>query len=1068
LIVKLSLARAGCKGVRSWLSSLRARLLLIVLVAVIPAFLLAIWAGLEHRRHEVVAAQERALTLARQLADEQEQLIEGARHLLVSLSGVPALLRHETQACDAILAEALTRIGHPYTNLVAVKPNGDAFCTALPKGEPVNLADRAYVRRALERREFAESEYLVGRFSGKPILSLAYPAIDGTGAVRAVIVAGLDLRWLGETLARSVLPTGAAVGVIDRNGNLLARHAESEKERGEWMGKPGPSPIIAAIRTREREGIVSGPGVDRVPQIFAFTRLRGREWELGSWVYVGIPVSTIFAVANRLLAWQLAGLSVAAALTIVVAHVFGHAFLTRRMDVLAAAAGRLGAGDLRARTGLPHDTGTLGELAHAFDEMADALERDREALWGEHARLVETLESISDGFITLDGQWRFTYVNASAERLLRFKRGDALGKSLWGLFPDAVGSPFGEAFRRAMREHVSMSVEAFYPPLGGWFEARAFPTPDGLTVYVRDISARKVAEEALTWQASTSAAFAEVGRALLDPGPAEEAFQALLRQAQQLTGSASGFVAYVDARTGHLVKPTMTPEVWDRCEVPGEEIAFRERRGLWGWVLTNRLPLLTNDARRDPRASGTPDGHIPLHRILAAPATLGETAVGLVAVANAERDYTERDLAFVERLAALLAIAIQRKRAEDEIEQHREARMQSEKLAVMTELLAGVAHELNNPLSVIVGHAQILRRTAGDERLLNRANKLVGAAERCARLVKNFLAIARRHPVERQEVQLNDVAREAVELLGFQLRLDNVEVSFELAENLPPLAADPHQLHQVVVNLVTNAHHALRTAPPPRRLTLATGCDRDAGRVWLEVADSGHGIAPENEARLFEPFFTTKPVGEGTGLGLPICKGIVESHGGTIRLVRSAGGEGTVFRVELPVTAAPTAAARSPETESPAALRSVKVLVVDDEPDLSEMLADVLKTYGHEVDTAPNGVVALETLGSRSYDLILSDIRMPELDGPGLYREVARRDPMMSSRFIFLTGDTLGSETRAFIEESAVPTIKKPFAVDEILRVMQETIKRSDGARQRPEPPVDAVSAPGREPCSPL
>jgi len=121
------------------------------------------------------------------------------------------------------------------------------------------------------------------------------------------------------------------------------------------------------------------------------------------------------------------------------------------------------------------------------------------------------------------------------------------------------------------------------------------------------------------------------------------------------------------------------------------------------------------------------------------------------------------------------------------------------------------------------------------------------------------------------------------------------------------------------------------------------------------------------------------------------------------------------------------------------------------------MLADLLKTFGHEVHTAPNGVAALETLGSRSYDLILSDIRMPELDGPGLYREVARRDPMMSNRFIFLTGDTLGSETRAFIEESGVPTIKKPFAVDEILRVMQETIKRSDGARQRPEPPGDAV-----------
>jgi PAS domain S-box-containing protein len=369
-----------------------------------------------------------------------------------------------------------------------------------------------------------------------------------------------------------------------------------------------------------------------------------------------------------------------------------------------------------------------------------------------------------------------------------------------------------------------------------------------------------------------------------------------------------------------------------------------------------------------------------------------------------------------------------------------EARRQTEKLVAMGELLAGVAHELNNPLSAVLGQAFLLRQAAGEGPLATRADRITQAAERCARIVKNFLALAREYPPERQEVRLDQVVREAVELLAYPLRMDNVEVRLDLAGDLPVLWADTHQLHQVVVNLVTNAHHALRQTERPRRLTIATGAGPAPSRVWLEVSDTGPGISPEIQARIFEPFFTTKPPGQGTGLGLSLCRGIVEAHGGSVQ-VESLPGRGATLRVELPVHAPPVAA-RLLQPEAPSSsIRGRAILVVDDETEVAGVLAEMLAADGHQVETAPDGAVALEKLGQRTYDLILSDLRMPRHDGPGLYRELERRHPQLLPRLVFLTGDTLGVEIRSFLEETGAPSLTKPFALEEIRRIVERVLR---------------------------
>ena len=386
-----------------------------------------------------------------------------------------------------------------------------------------------------------------------------------------------------------------------------------------------------------------------------------------------------------------------------------------------------------------------------------------------------------------------------------------------------------------------------------------------------------------------------------------------------------------------------------------------------------------------------------------------------------------------------------RLQAEAQVQRQREALFQSEKLATMGQLLAGVAHELNNPLSVVMGQAALLQHVIRDTRQAEQAAKIVQAAERCARIVQNFLALARQQPPERHSVDVNQVVREVVELVAYPLRIDNVDVRFALAPDLPVVWGDAHQLHQVVVNLVTNAHQAMREVAGPRHLTLATGMDAEGQQVWLEVGDTGPGVAAAAQEHIFEPFVTTKPPGMGTGLGLSLCQEIVAEHGGTIRLGQ-AGPQGAVFRVTLPVEAPHGAALEETPPAGVPTIRGKRVLVVDDEPGIAGVVAEVLALDGHAVDTVVHGGAALAKVRVQPYDLILSDIRMPEVDGPSFYRELARRDPKLLPRLIFMTGDTLSASTREFLEQTRVPCVRKPFTLAEIRAIVQRTLQALEEA----------------------
>jgi PAS domain S-box-containing protein len=383
--------------------------------------------------------------------------------------------------------------------------------------------------------------------------------------------------------------------------------------------------------------------------------------------------------------------------------------------------------------------------------------------------------------------------------------------------------------------------------------------------------------------------------------------------------------------------------------------------------------------------------------------------------------------------------------AEQELTRQRDALHQSEKLSALGSLLAGVAHELNNPLTVVVGRAMQLEDAAASARDRERAQQIRLAAERCTRIVRTFLAMARRQPSARRETDVNAVVRGALELLGYMLRSGDVQLELNLAPALPQVLADADQLSQVFLNLVTNAQQAMAASPGPRRLTVATRAE--GGRVVVEVADNGPGVAPELAGRIFEPFFTTKAVGEGTGVGLAVSLGIVQAHGGSLELA-AAPPPGARFVVGLPALASDRQAAQAatPRQALPRA-RPQRILVVDDEAEIAHFLRDVLEGAGHRVSLAADGREALRRHAQQDFDLVITDLKMPVMDGPALHRELLQRDPRLAARTVVMTGDLLSGRAHAFARDSGLPVLDKPFRRDDALAVVARVVAEPAAAK---------------------
>ena len=890
------------------LSSLRSRLILLVLLSAIPLLALVLYTGFEHRRMAVTEAQRATLTFANEIADAHAQVLDGARQLLIGLAQLPEVLDHNPGTCNTRFATILRQLPL-YTVLAAAKPNGDVFCSGLPLKQPVSISDRPYFQESMQERDLAVSGYQIGRISGKATAAVSYPSVDTSGSVRAVVFLGVDIGWLDRVIAQMPLPSGTAVTLINQEGTILYRHPDSEK----WVGKPAGDPLVKPDRLLAGErAIIEGPGMDGVPRLFAFSLVRGVDQSRAPIVRVGIPRAWVFADVNRTTRRNIAIMAVVILVALISARTFSNQSLVRPIESLVKATNRLAGGDLGVRTGLPYRAGELGQLAESFDAMADALQTEEaerkqaEQLLRESELRYRTLfEASPSGILLIDPETMLPIdFNPTAHQQLGYSRDEFAKLSISDY--EATEKP----------EETRARVEKILREGRDDFETKHRTKQGNLrnvlvTVQKIDLSGRTVFHNIyrditnLKREQEKIAILREIDKAITSTLEPKAVLTLLLEKIGALLPYSAAAVMLLNKATGEL-----EPEaVWNINEQRWKKHMTQIRAGsfLGKRILETRTPLAIANLHTDPR---------PLHpeffrqeglvSYLGIPLIAKDQPLGTLTIySKKEHEFTQEEVEFLTTLAGQASIAIHN--AELYEETTKLASDLSRSNSVKDEFLSVMSHELRTPLNVVMGYAAMMKDgVLGDvnPKQEDALGKILGRVNDQLAMINNILYAtsieATKIPVERQAVIPADLFHDLESTYFASTLSPDLTLSWDCPPGLPILETDRAKLKQILQNLIDNAIKFTGKG----KITLSARHDPETETVRLRVADTGEGIPADMITAIFEKFrqldsSETRPYG-GVGMGLYIVKKFTEMLGGKIE-VESEVGKGSTFTVRLPL-----------------------------------------------------------------------------------------------------------------------------------------------------------------------
>jgi PAS domain S-box-containing protein len=654
---------------------------------------------------------------------------------------------------------------------------------------------------------------------------------------------------------------------------------------------------------------------------------------------------------------------------------------------------------------LRESDGRITHVEGAFHDIT-ALEEERSARLAVEERLETTLDSLTDGLLIFDSEWRYSYVNPKALEILNLDLKEVNGMIFWDVAPAAVQETFGVALRRAAEQQRTIVTRRWHPVIGRWLESTAYPSASGVAVYIRDVSE----DEALRRDSAAKAEVISAQAALLDV--ARDAI---------VVRNLDHTISYVN-RAAERMYGFGTAEVLGRSVldlVYGDRTAFDEatsaviRHGQWAGDIEQR----TKDGR--------------------------------TIIAECSWTLLRDDTGAPKAIFAVNTDVTVRRHEED-------LALRRQRLESLGTLAGGVAHDLNNVLAPILLGVQLLLRTETDERRLTLMQTMETSVKRGADMIRQVLSFARGADVHHAPVDLTALLDE-LQAFGREALPSNIVLDMKVADGLWSTIGDSTQLLQVLINLVTNARDAM-----PRGGTITISARNEElsdayssvshlanpGRyVAIDVEDDGEGMSADVVSKVFEPFFTTKEPGHGTGLGLSSSLAIARAHGGFMQAY-SEPGNGSRFQLHVAAAPDPSAssAAADAADESAARGHGQLVLVVDDEESVRELTQQTLETYGYRTLSASNGAEALAILaGGTSVDLVLTDMMMPVMDGAALAAQLAVSYPAVP--IIAASGLNANGGVARSRAAGVRRFLSKPFTTETLLNAVTASLATDEDAR---------------------
>jgi signal transduction histidine kinase/HAMP domain-containing protein len=935
-------------------SSLRVRLLLLVLVSVVPALGLIHYTASKQREQAAHDAQEDSLKLIRALSAEHERLIESGHQLLVALAKLPQVLKYDSNGCSNLFSDLIGKF-KVFTTIAAAKPNGDVFCSGTPGAQPVNFSDRPYFQQVLKMRDFTVSEFIIGRFSKKPIITLSYPSLDARGHVRAVLVIGLNLSWFHRIVAEARLPEGSSVTVIDRKGVILARDPDPEN----LTGKSAPEASIVKTVLAGREGTTEAAGLDGVPCLYAFTSLRGMPKSGTVYVWAGIPKKQAFADVDRIVAVNLAGLGLVVVLMLAFAWTGSDIFVLRRINVLVNATKRLSAGDLGARAGGSYDKGELGQLARSFDAMAESLERRHQQLKALHeidVAIASTLDLRTVLDVLLDKIDRFLPYAVTTVRLLNRETGELesfacrnvdekewkemTARSRGGITrmlpennvplvirnvqtdPRSLSSKFVRKYGLVSLLRVPLTAKGEVLGVLSFFtkEEHEFTNEEiefltslagqaAIAIYnsqfYEEIRAAKEKLEAVNQRLERSLKeLSGLYTALTPLGPAESIngiMDGIIERLRAATGADAALIRLRDNSTGNFILATQRgfPDFYLGTT------AMTDASSAVAQVFETDEPIIAADIASDPRLTGKVQLKAGLRSCAFLPLKVRNEIRGIIHLAS--REVGHFDESQEEHLMAIvrqMGIALENRDLFDSLKASRDALEKANK--VKDEFLSVMSHELRTPLNVIMGYTGMIKDGMLGEinqKQVEALSKVISRSENLLKMINEILETtsieAKAVKVESSEVNLREFLDDLRSDSEIPLN-EKVRLIWDYSRDLPVVKIDREKLRHILQNLINNAIKFTAEGHVAVTVKYLSG----AGVLEFKVADTGVGIPEEALPLIFERFrqvdsSETRRYG-GVGMGLYIVKKFTDVLGGTVE-VESEPGKGSAFTVRLPV-----------------------------------------------------------------------------------------------------------------------------------------------------------------------